>query len=149
MSGRNQHQDRGDAARRPARSQCQQRGSSDSRRRLRGLLPSASAQVTAQPARALAAEPQSRRRRAADGRRYTPVMPLVLYAVWLLVVALLHLDVTGRVRAGHRTTLLLKVLGLAALAIPAFVPLAAVYGRWWEWSGSTFPTIAHAYTVLS
>ncbi|CAN5739259.1 hypothetical protein BH24CHL5_BH24CHL5_12500 [soil metagenome] len=76
-------------------------------------------------------------------------MILVFYGLWLLGVVLLVLDISGRFRVPARRASVLKVIGLAALAIPALVPLAAVYGHWWEWSGVIFPIVAHAYPVLA
>lgn len=76
-------------------------------------------------------------------------MVFVSYGLLVLGIALLVLDAMGRFRVARRSAGALRVVGLAALAIPALIPLAAVYGRWWEWSGPVFPVIAHAYTVLA
>ena len=76
-------------------------------------------------------------------------MIVLFYGVWLLGLVLLVLDLAGRFYTSTNTARLFRVMGLLAISVPAVIPLMAVYGRWWTWSGLTFPLIAHAYTVLA
>jgi hypothetical protein len=77
-----------------------------------------------------------------------PVL-FVAYGVWFLGLLLLLLDAGGHFRTSEPVARVSKLVGLAALSIPAVVPLLAVYGRWWEWSGWIFPAVAHAYSALA
>jgi hypothetical protein len=76
-------------------------------------------------------------------------MIVFFYGFWVIGVLLLVLDATGRFTISVVAARLLRLAGFAALSLPAVVPLLAVYTHSWQWSGVTFPTIAHAYGALS
>jgi len=73
---------------------------------------------------------------------------VIFYGVWLLGLSLLLLDIVGRFVTSPRAARILRRFGLAAVSAPAVLPILAVYGRWWDWSGITFPAIAHGYAAL-
>lgn len=76
-------------------------------------------------------------------------MIFIFYGLWFLGLVFLGVDLTGRFNTSIHAARALRVLGVVAVTVPAVVPLMAVYGRWWMWSGLTFPVIAHAYTALA